>query len=80
MPREALNTEEYLAQVQEQAAKHEGEKVKTHDEILQDYENTKLEYRQKTHFYIFLLVALVVSYLAVVNWKTITSSLGLGEL
>lgn len=75
---EPQSQEEYIAHVERQA-EQQGEEP-SHSQILEQYECSKKEYRQKANFYIFLLAALIAAYLASRYWKDIKHTVGIQEL
>ena len=76
MPPEAQTEEEYIQQVQAEADRQAGEEVKSHEAILREYDNSKREYHEKSQFFSFLLLLLVLSYVAVNYWEDIVQVVG----
>jgi hypothetical protein len=77
---EPQTAEEYIERVSAQAREQEEEHVATHEQILQDYEETKEGYQQKSQFFSFLLVLLLIAYIAVNHWQDIQKALGSNSL
>lgn len=80
MPREPQTNEEYIEQVTAQAQQQESETVLTHEQILHNYESTRQDYKDKKQLYTFLLLALIIAYIAVYKWEEICTAFGNGSL
>lgn len=62
---EPTTSEEYIRLVQAQAEEQSEERVVSHQELLQKSNADRQYYKEKMRFYTFLLVLVVLSYLAV---------------
>ena len=62
---EPKTTEEYIEQVQRNAAEQSEEKVVSHQQLRAKYEKEKNNYKEKIQFYSFLLFVIVLSYIGV---------------
>ena len=62
---EPKTTEEYIEQVQRNAADQSEEKVVSHQYIRAKYEKEKNHYEEKIKFYSFLLFVIVLAYIGV---------------